>query len=249
MDFTSFSNKPIISPSYDISIQNFARLRFRDNGDGTISTVVGDIIFNLSKDENNRVVITTTDLRDRCLGDVPCGHIIRLGSDPWVVLGHGKDTTALMSTNPCAQWWRCIPYERTILQDALSHVKETLGDVVGASNIIRHTTDLRMANGKNKGYKMRGYVSILTLDLFQRYYDYLPQGVDIGTYALATQWDPETYIVANNARELRLMRPADAQVSYLPFAILDSRVAGFADEGIEARNTWAKQSKPIGGLL
>lgn len=139
------------------NVQN-VKVTVNEGQDGSISIVLS---------EENR-------LR---LGDVERGKIIKLGSREFYVLGHGKDTTAVVTKDSAKYMefngdgdWR----DSDVRKFCNGAFYEELSMEIGAENIVRHTVNLMADDGTGKGLVCQDNISVLTTDLYRRYREYLP---------------------------------------------------------------------------
>ncbi len=165
------------------------------------------------------------------LGQIKPGNIVKLGEREYIVLGHGADTTAVITKdfvnrmkfgeNNNYQTSKIRKYCNTTFYNEL--VK-----VVGAKNIIKHKVKLIADDGTNKGVICRDNISILTTELYRRYRQYLP--------AYGSWWwtaTPVSSIINNFTRRVCIVCPdgmffwngCDYYSDVRPFYILNSSIS------------------------
>lgn len=137
------------------------------------------VTVNKSEDGTFSILIFDDNTKnDKPLGAIDPGKIIKIGNREWVVLGHGSDTTAIISKDFVAE----KEFDSKSNDYAKSDIRKWLNDViykelkeaVGAENVVEHTVNLTADDGTGKGAKVKDKVSLLTTELYRRYREYLP---------------------------------------------------------------------------
>lgn len=163
------------------------------------------------------------------IGEVTPGTEIRVGGAQYVVLGHGKDTTALLYSVARSEFYRNdhVDNDNAVL-DILTWA-EDIGTSIPKDMLVPHTVKLQAANGDRPKLNVKRNISLLTLDLYRRYRPYLANR-ELGEFWLAT---PTSYTHKTN--ELCFVRE-DGRIgwcpyphSYIirPFLIVDSAYTGY----------------------
>ena len=111
------------------------------------------------------------------LGSVPCGEVVKIGGREFVVLGHGEETTAVITRDSVGDMefggggdWK----SSDIRKFCNEKFYDELSGLIGKENIYQHTTNLVADDGTGKGTVCKDHVSLLTAELYRRYRDYLP---------------------------------------------------------------------------
>ena len=124
------------------------------------------------------VTILITEKNETPLGSVKPGCTIRIGGREYVVLGHGTDTTAVITKKPVKsmKFGSNSDYETSDIRRYLNgEFYRELRNAVGDKNIIEHKVDLTADDGTNRGVFCRDKVSIITTEQYRRYRAFLPK--------------------------------------------------------------------------
>lgn len=156
------------------------------------------------------------------IGTVKPGNKIFIGWQKWLVVGHGADTTALVFDGD-SKTYRIRPenveFARTHpAQYLLAMCNEIHGIniAIPVSARVEHTVKTVAVNGDRPERNSKQTISLLTLDLYRRYREYLTE--PWGCWWLAT---PAQYNVdPDNDGELCMVRP-DGLVGWAPYANYD----------------------------
>lgn len=136
---------------------------------------VPNIKVTVNKSENGFVILLAEETIKK-LGDVKPGETVTLGNREYTVLGHGKDTTAVITKNFTTkmEFGENNDYRKSNIRKYCNNefYKELVA-AVGSENIIQHTVRLTADDGTNKGVVCKDNVSILTTELYRRYREYL----------------------------------------------------------------------------
>ena len=123
------------------------------------------------------VSILLTEEKGLTLGEVECGKTVKLGDREFYVLGHGADTTAVLTKDSAKYMefggdgdWR----DSNVRKFCNGEFYKELAAAVGEKNILSHTFNLIADDGTGKGLVCKDDVSILTADLYRRYREFLP---------------------------------------------------------------------------
>lgn len=110
------------------------------------------------------------------LGDKNPGDVVTIGKREFIVLGHGKDTTALITK----EFAKKMEFgdngyypESKVRKYCNGEFYNELCEAVGKENVILHTVDLEADDGTGKGEKCSDYVSIITTKNYRRYRELL----------------------------------------------------------------------------
>lgn len=195
---------------------------------------VPEAVINVSNNKDGGVIVRVDKAVNgnmAVLGNVKCGDVIFIEGIRYIVLGHGAETTAVVTTD-CV---KTMPYgfsnnwkKSDVRKWLNSKFYHKLAKAIGVNNIVMHKTKLIAEDGSNKGEFCRDNVSLLTLDLYRRYREYL-KPID-NDFWLATS---ATNATNNDSEEVCNVRPYDGTVGWntyrhkggvRPFLILDSSI-------------------------
>ena len=109
----------------------------------------------------------------RRLSESAVGDTVKVGEWEFVVLEHGKDTTALLMKGLFKSEVKFgednNDYRESNVKDVLDKFADKLCDVVGEMNVIEHTVDLTSDDGLKDYGTIKARVSLLTSELYRRY--------------------------------------------------------------------------------
>lgn len=111
------------------------------------------------------------------LGQIKPGNIVWIGEREYIVLGHGTDTTAIITKDfvNIMKFGENNNYQTSKVREYCNTTfYNKLVEVIGAKNIIKHKVKLMADDGTNKGVICRDNISILTTELYRKYRQYLP---------------------------------------------------------------------------
>lgn len=138
---------------------------------------VKDLSVTVNKNSDGSFAILLVEKNGKKLGSCDPGSVVKLGEREYVVLGHGSETTAVITKD--------FAKEMTFGDSgnyATSDVRKfcngeflnELAAAVGLDNIITHTVSLVANDGTGKGKTCKDKVSILTVENYRRYREFLP---------------------------------------------------------------------------
>lgn len=133
---------------------------------------------NVSQNENGTLKILLAQMDGKTLGSVKPGDTVTIGEREYIVLGHGKETTAVIAKQPIKTmaFGKDGDYAKSNIRTYCNgDFYKELCKVVGKHNVIPHTVNLVADDGSNKGATVKDNVSILTNDLYRRYREFLPK--------------------------------------------------------------------------
>lgn len=138
-----------------------------------------DVKVDVKNDIWGNVVLTIdenrAEVKPKTLANAQPGEIVQLGNYKFIVLGHGAETTALLSADCVYRMpytgtdWRTSP-----IRDKLN--TEFYGEmcnIVGEYNVIQHTTNLTAVDGSGSKMSCLDKISMLTLDNYRRYSEFI----------------------------------------------------------------------------
>ena len=147
------------------------KIEIQNNVPG-VSTSVS---INQNKDGSFKILFT--QMVNKNIGSVKPGETVAIGAREYIVLGHEKGTTAIISKKPTRSmaFGKDGDYTKSdVRKYCNSEFYNELCKVVGKYNIIPHAVDLVADDGSNKGAGVIDNVSILTCDLYRHYREFLP---------------------------------------------------------------------------
>lgn len=193
---------------------------------------VPNIKVTVNKSENGFAILVAEDITKR-LGDVKPGETVTLGNREYIVLGHGEDTTAVITKNFTTKmkFGENNDYRESNVREYCNDefYKELIA-VVGSKNIIQHTVRLTADDGTNKGVVCKDNVSILTTELYRRYREYLPAYGDWWCTATPVNSDDSDYsrgVCGVSSSGLLNCYNCDYCGGVRPFFILNSSISIF----------------------
>jgi hypothetical protein len=139
-----------------------------------------DVKVTVNKNADGTVAILVVEDKKSILSNMKPGSIVELGKSKrrYVVLGHGAETTALVTENyvKTMVFGNDGDYIPSNCRKYLNgdYYEELCGDV-GAEHIVKHTVNLIADDGTGKGKTVKDNVSILTNDLYRRYREFIPK--------------------------------------------------------------------------
>lgn len=142
-----------------------------------IQNNVKDLSVTVSKNNDGSFAILLVEKKGKKLGSYEPGFVVKLGEREYIVLGHGSETTAVITKD--------FAKKMTFGDSgdyATSNVRKfcngeflnELAAVVGMDNIVAHTVNLVADDGTGKGKTCKDKVSILTTENYRRYRELLP---------------------------------------------------------------------------
>ena len=152
------------------------------------------------------------------LGDMKPGSVVKLGEREYIVLGHGVETTAVITKEFATEmaFGSNNDYRKSDVRSYCNgKFYKELAKAVGAENIVQHTVKLTADDGTNKGVICKDNVSILTTELYRRYREYLP--------AYGNWWWTATPVNSNDSDYARGVCDVDS------YGILDWGGCGYCD--------------------
>ena len=187
---------------------------------------------NVSVNQNadGSFAITIAEMAGKILGSVKPGDTVTIGEREYIVLGHGKETTAIIAKNPTKSmtFGKDGNYINSdVRKYCIGEFYDEICDAVGKHNIIPHTVSLVSDDGSNKGATVKDNVSILTCDLYRRYRECLPAiGSSCWTATRVTTLDKDYARFVCVVRSSGVLRWYDCGFSngVRPYCILNSSV-------------------------
>lgn len=135
---------------------------------------------NVTVNQNNdgSLAIFLFEKTGKKLGDYKSGETVKLGKREYIVLGHGAETTAVVTKDIAKEmeFGKSWDYSKSYVRDYCNgDFYKELAEAVGKNNIVPHRVNLTCDDGSNKGVTCKDNVSILTTENYRRYREYLPE--------------------------------------------------------------------------
>lgn len=187
----------------------------------------------VNQNTDGSFAILLEQMEGKTLGSVKPGNIVTIGEREYIVLGHSRETTAIIAKKPvkAMAFGKDSDYAKSDVRTYCNgEFYKELCKAVGKHNIIPHTVNLVADDGSNKGEIVKDNVSILTCDLYRRYREFLPAiGSSCWTATRVTTLDKDY------ARDVCFVGPHGIlcwnecvyYVDVRPFCILNSSVLVF----------------------
>lgn len=198
-----------------IKIDNKTNMRVttKENADGTVTILI-------------------TEKNETPLGSVKPGCTIRIGGREYVVLGHGTDTTAVITKKlvKSMKFGSNSDYETSDIRRYLNgEFYRELRNAVGDKNIIEHKVDLTADDGTNRGAFCRDKASLLTTDLYRRYRAFLPKMGESWWTATPVSKEKEyvCYVCYVGSNGALVWNGSFWSFGVRPFCILNSSISDF----------------------
>lgn len=138
---------------------------------------VPNIEVTLNQSSDGSATLVVKEKVQKTLGWLKPGSIVKLGEREYIVLGHGTDTTAVITKDfvKKMEFGENNNYQTSKVREYCNTTfYNELVKAVGAKNIFKHKVRLMADDGTNKGVICCDNVSILTTELYRRYRQYLP---------------------------------------------------------------------------
>lgn len=133
-----------------------------------------EVTLNQSSDGSTTLVVK--EKMQKTLGQLKPGSIVKLGEREYIVLGHGTDTTAVITKDSVKkmEFGDNNNYQTSKVREYCNTTfYNELVKAVGTENIFKHKVKLMADDGTNKGVFCCDNVSILTTELYRRYRQYI----------------------------------------------------------------------------
>lgn len=137
---------------------------------------VPNVEVTLNQSSDGSAILVVKEKIRKTLGQLKPGSIVKLGEREYIVLGHGTDTTAVITKDfvKTMEFGESNSYQTSKVREYCNTTfYNELVEVVGAKNIFKHKVRLMADDGTNKGIICCDNVSILTTELYRRYRQYL----------------------------------------------------------------------------
>lgn len=141
-----------------------------------VTNNVSNINVTVNQNKNGSLDILL-EPKGKKLSDFKQGETVRLGEHEYIVLGHGAETTAVITKDIIKnmEFGKTGDYSTSYVRKFCNgDFYEELVKTVGKNNIIPHKVSLTCDDGSNKGITSKDNISIITAENYRRYREYLP---------------------------------------------------------------------------
>ena len=189
-----------------------------------------NVTVNQNADGSFAIILAKETAGSKTLGSVKPGDTVTISEHDYIVLGHDKETTAIIVKKP-TKFMAFGEDGNYINSDVRKYCRgefyEELCDAVGKHNIIPHTVNLVSDDGSHKGALIKDNVSILTCDLYRRYRELLPAiGSSCWTVTRVTTLDKDyaRSVCVVNSDGVLSWSGCDCSLDVRPYCVLNSSV-------------------------
>jgi len=138
---------------------------------------IPNVKVSVNQNTDGSFIILLAQMNNKTLGSLKPGDTVTLGERKYIVLGHGAETTAVITKKPVKSmaFGKDGDYAKSDVRAYCNgEFYKELCKAVGKDNIIPHAVKLVSDDGSNKSASVKDNVSILTTDLYRRYRELLP---------------------------------------------------------------------------
>lgn len=142
-----------------------------------ITNNIPNVNVTVNQNDDGSLAILLFEKTGKKLGDVKTGETVKLGEREYIVLGHGAETTAVITKDIVKnmEFGKTGDYSKSYVREFCNgNFYKELAKAVGKSNIVPHRVNLTCDDGSNKGVTCKDNVSIITAENYRRYREYLP---------------------------------------------------------------------------
>lgn len=142
-----------------------------------ITNNISNVNVTVNQNDDGSLAILLFEKTGKKLGDYKSGETVKLGKREYIVLGHGAETTAVVTKDIAKEmeFGKSWDYSKSYVRDYCNgDFYKELAEVVGKENIVPHRVNLTCDDGSNKGVTCKDNVSMLTAENYRRYREYLP---------------------------------------------------------------------------
>ena len=142
-----------------------------------ITNNIPNVNVTVNQNEDGSLAILLFEKTGKKLGDFKPGEVVKLGNREFVVLGHGEDTTAVITKDivKSMEFGKTGDYTKSYVREFCNgDFYKELARAIGKENIIPHRVNLTCDDGSNKGATCKDNISIITCENYRRYREYLP---------------------------------------------------------------------------
>ena len=142
-----------------------------------ITNNISNVNVTVNQNDDGSLAILIFEKTGKKLGDYKSGETVKLGKREYIVLGHGAETTAVVTKDIAKEmeFGKSRDYSKSYVRDYCNgDFYKELAEAVGKENIVPHRVNLTCDDGSNKGVTCKDNVSMLTAENYRRYREYLP---------------------------------------------------------------------------
>lgn len=191
---------------------------------------IPNINVTVNKSEDGSFAILVAE-KKKTLGDVVPGEVVKIGNREYIVLGHGKETTSVITKEivknfpfgKIADW-----VQSNVRSYCNGDFYNELANIVGKKNIIQHTVSLIADDGTRKENYHKDNVSILTTEQYRRYRKFLPAYGNWWWTATRANADNDSYsrsVCCVNSDGVLCWNGCGLSSGVRPFCILNSSIS------------------------
>jgi len=191
---------------------------------------IPNVKVSVNQNTDGSFIILLAQMNNKTLGSLKPGDTVTLGERKYIVLGHGAETTAVITKKPVKSmaFGKDGDYAKSDVRAYCNgEFYKELCKAVGKDNIIPHAVKLVSDDGSNKSASVKDNVSILTTDLYRRYRELLPAiGSTCWTATRVTTLDKDNarYVCVVNSFGVLDWNDCDFSGGVRPFCILNSSI-------------------------
>lgn len=142
-----------------------------------ITNNIPSVNVTVNQNDDGSLAILLFENKGKKLGDVKPGETVKLGEREYIVLGHGAETTVVITKDIVKnmEFGNTGDYSKSCVREFCNgDFYKELAKAVGKSNIVPHRVILTCDDGSNKGETCKDNVSIITAENYRRYREYIP---------------------------------------------------------------------------
>ena len=191
---------------------------------------IPNIKVSVNQNADGSFAILLAEMKGKTLGSVKPGDIVTIGEHEYIVLGHAKETTSIITKD----FTKEMEFGQSgdyLTSDVRKYCNgefyNELVATVGAENIVKHTIKLVADDGTGKGKTCCDNVSIITTENYRRYREFLKAYGDWWWTATRVTYDDENYtrsVCGVNSNGILLWSDCGFCIGVRPFCILNSSV-------------------------
>lgn len=195
-----------------------------------ITNNIPNVNVKINQNDDGSLAILLFENTGKRLGDFKPGETVKLGEREYIVLGHGAETTAVITKYIVKdmKFGETRDYTKSYVREFCNgDFYKELAKTVGKNNIVPHRVNLTCDDGSNKGATVKDNVSILTCDLYRRYREYLPvlgRSYWTATGVTALDEDYARRVCCVSSYGVLFWIDCDCTYGVRPFCILNSSI-------------------------
>lgn len=142
-----------------------------------VTNNIPNVNVTVNQNDDGSFAILLFEKTGKKLGDFKPGETVKFGNREYVVLGHGEETTAVITKDIVKdmEFGKTSDYSKSYVREFCNgEFYKELSNAVGKENVIPHRVKLTCDDGSNKGASCKDNISILTTENYRRYREYLP---------------------------------------------------------------------------